>query len=79
MISEFFKNLSKSGIKQNRPSQVLLIVYIPRTFVEDSRLNVSIPTSFFWTGHSHTKKIIVYLQIYIYCITIYISKILETT
>ena len=79
MISEILKNLSKSGIKQNRPSQVLLMVYIPRAFMEDSWLNVSIPTSFFWTGQYHTKKITVYLQIYIYHSTIYISKILETT
>ena len=71
MISEILKNLSKSGIKQNRPSQVLLMVYIPRAFVEDSWLNVSIPTSFFWTGQSHTKEKL-YIFKYIFIVALFI-------
>ena len=40
-ISEIKKNLSKSGVKQNRQFQVLLMVYIHRNFVEGIVLNVS--------------------------------------
>lgn len=66
-ISEIKKNLNKSGVKQNRQFQVLLMVYIHRIFLEGIVLSVSEYPNFILVDWAitHLENNCIFLNIYL--------------